>query len=144
MNGMKTAGIWLMAVVLSWLPNGWAEDDARQMVVLPDMMQRHMLANMRDHLAAISEILAAMASDEPDLAAEIAETRLGMSSLESHGAAHMADRMPDGMRKAGTDMHRAASRFALRAQEGDTAAVFEALAAVTTTCVACHAAYRIH
>ena len=142
---MRTVIIVLTAVISSCLSNAWAADeDPRQMVELPEMMQQHMLANMRDHLAAINDILAAMANDEPDLAAEIAETRLGMSSLESHGAAHMAEFMPEGMRNAGTAMHRAASRFALMAQEGDATAAYEALAGVTSTCVACHAAYRIH
>lgn len=31
-----------------------------------------------------------MADDKPEKAAEVAEARLGMSSLESHGASHMA------------------------------------------------------
>lgn len=119
-------------------------EDGRQMVQLPEKMQQHMLANMRDHLAAINEILHAMAVDEPDQAADIAEARLGMSSLESHGAAHMAQFMPEGMREAGNEMHRAASRFALKAQEGDAMAAYAALAEVTSACVACHAAYRIH
>ena len=33
-----------------------AENDSRQMVELPEMMQQHMMSNMRDHLAAINEI----------------------------------------------------------------------------------------
>lgn len=118
-------------------------DDSRLMVQLPEKMQQHMLANMRDHLAAINEILHKMAAHEPDQAADVAEARLGMSSLESHGAAHMAGFMPEGMREAGNEMHRAASRFALRAEEGDAKAAYAALAEVTSACVACHAAYRI-
>jgi hypothetical protein len=41
-------------------------------------------------------------------------------------------------------MHRAASRFALKAEEGDTAEALRALGQVTSACVACHAGYRIH
>lgn len=82
------------------------------------MMQQHMMTNMRDHLAAIDEILIYLGNDDLEKAAETAEYRLGMSSLESHGASHMAKFMPEGMREAGTAMHRAASRFALKAQEG--------------------------
>ena len=103
-----------------------------------------MKSNMRDHLAAINEILASMSQGEEDQAADIAESRLGMSSLKSHGAHHMGRFMPKGMRKAGTVMHRAASRFALKAQEGELQPAYQALSEVTAACVACHAAYRIH
>ena len=34
-----------------------ADGDARQLVMLPDIVQQHMLSNMRDHLVAINEIL---------------------------------------------------------------------------------------
>ena len=71
-----------------------ANEDQRQFVELPEMMQQHMMFNMRDHLVAINEILALMANAQLDQAGEIAESRLGMSSLESHGASHMAKFMP--------------------------------------------------
>ena len=102
-----------------------------------------MLANMRDHLAALNEIVAYLATGELDLASDVAEQRLGMTSLESHGAAHMAKVMPQTMREIGTRMHRAASQFALRAEEGDLAAALEALPPVTSACVACHAAFKV-
>ncbi|MFO7653173.1 MAG: hypothetical protein R6X25_05050 [Candidatus Krumholzibacteriia bacterium] len=56
------------------------------MVELPDQLRLHMLANMRDHLLALQQIQAALASEEFDQAAQIAEQRLGMTSLERHGA----------------------------------------------------------
>jgi hypothetical protein len=120
-----------------------ATDETRQLVQLPEMMQQHMLSNMRDHLAAINEILINMANGEPEKAAEVAESRLGMSSLESHGASHMASFMPEGMRQAGASMHRAASHFALTAQEGEALPAYNALSEVTSACVACHSGYRI-
>ncbi|HEY0721945.1 MAG TPA: hypothetical protein VGE50_11915 [Gammaproteobacteria bacterium] len=120
-----------------------ADDDTRQLVELPEMMQRHMLSNMRDHLVSLNEILDFMASDQLDKAAEVAESRLGMSSLDAHGANHMASFMPEGMREAGTNMHRAASRFALKAQEGEALPAYKALSEVTSSCVACHSGYRI-
>ena len=120
-----------------------AEDDARQLVQLPEMMQQHMMSNMRDHLVVINELLIDMAKGELDKAARTAEYRLGMSSLESHGASHMAQFMPEGMRQAGTGMHRAASRFALKAQEGDELPAYAALSEITSACVACHSGYRI-
>jgi len=133
-------------VVFSWLLIGStvkAGDDSRQLVDLPEMMQQHMMSNMRDHLVAINEILTYLSNDELDKAAEVAESRLGMSSLKSHGASHMAKFMPKGMRQAGTSMHKAASRFALKAQEGEALPAYKALTEVTSACVVCHAGYRI-
>lgn len=118
-------------------------DESRQLVQLPEMMQEHMMANMRDHMRAINEILINMGNGELDKAAKVAEQRLGMSSLESHGGHHMARFMPDGMRQAGTSMHRAASRFALKAEEGEPLPAYKALAEVTSACVACHSSYRV-
>jgi hypothetical protein len=120
-----------------------AANDFRIVVELPAMMQQHMLSNMRDHLAAINDILAFLGNDQLDQAAETAEHRLGMSSLQSHGAGHMARFMPEGMRQAGTSMHKAASRFALKAQEGDALTAYQALTDITSACVACHSGYRI-
>jgi cytochrome c556 len=124
-----------------------AEDDTRIAVDMPAMMRAHMLANMRDHLTAIQEIQASLAVGEYDAAAEVAETRLGMSSLGSHGASHMAGFMPKGMQETATAMHQAASRFAVAAQEtavtGDLPRALGALRRVTAQCVACHASYRL-
>ena len=118
-------------------------DDTRQLVKLPEMMQHHMLANMRDHLLSLNEILDNMAKGNLDKAGRIAEMRLGMSSLDTHGASHMAPYMPQGMRDAGTAMHRAASRFALKAGEGEVLPAYKMLGEITANCVACHTAYRI-
>jgi len=120
-----------------------ASNDTRTLVELPQMMQQHMLSNMRDHLAAINDILLYLGNGELDKAADTAESRLGMSSLESHGAGHMAGFMPEGMRQIGTSMHRAASRFALQAQEGDVLSAYRAVTEITSACVTCHSAYRV-
>ena len=121
-------------------------EDSRQLVKLPEMMREHMLGNMRDHLSALQEIQAALARREFDKAADIAETRLGMSSLDAHGAAHMAPYMPKPMQDTGTEMHRAASRFARTAQEasvkGELSPVFDSYSKILQQCVACHSAYR--
>lgn len=120
-----------------------ADEDSRLLVELPEMMQQHMMSNMRDHLVTINEILLNMANGQLDRAADVAESRLGMSSLEAHGASHMARFMPEGMRQAGTNMHRAASRFALKAEEGEMLPAYNALSEITSACVACHSRYRI-
>jgi hypothetical protein len=120
-----------------------ADEDSRQLVELPEIMQQHMMSNMRDHLVAINEILINMANDQLEQAAAVAESRLGMSSLESHGASHMAKFMPEGMREAGTSMHRAASRFARKVEEEEILPAYNALSEITSACVACHTGYRI-
>jgi len=133
----------LLALTFSTVAISAGAEDHRELVELPEMMQRHMMGNMRDHLAAIHEIQSLLAEEKLDEAADIAESRLGMSSLEAHGAHHMAKFMPEGMRQAGTAMHHAASRFARVVQEGEVQPALRALADVTAACMACHAGYRI-
>lgn len=121
--------------------------DTRALVHLPPALVEHTLANMRDHLAALQEISETLAGGRNDQAAKIAEERLGMSSLPRHGAHDVAKFMPQGMRDAGTAMHRAASRFAVEAQNagatGDLKPALRALGQVMSACVGCHAGYRL-
>ena len=133
----------LPTLIFTMVAGAVSRADDRELVAMPPMMQAHMLANMRDHLAAINEILGLLARDDVDAAAEVAEQRLGMSSLDDHGASRMAAVMPDAMQAIGTGMHRAASRFALKAQEGELQPALEALQAVTSACVSCHTGYRV-
>ena len=132
------------ALSLSIGSNVYANEDKRQFVEMPKMMQQHQLANMRDHLVAINEILLNMGKGDLDEAAKISEARLGMSSLATHGASHMAKVIPKEMGAIGTSMHKAASRFALKAEEGDALPAYKALQEVTAACVACHAGYKTH
>jgi hypothetical protein len=124
------------------------QGDARQMVTFPEPMRLHTIANMRDHLLALQEIDMALSRNDFDQAAKVAEGRLGMSSLELHGASHIAPFMPQGMQDIGTQMHRAASRFAVEAQNAsvsnDVRPALAALGDVMQQCVACHATYRLH
>jgi hypothetical protein len=125
-----------------------AATDSRQLVKFPEPMRLHTITSMRDHLLALQEIDVALSQNAFEKAASIAEQRLGMSSLELHGAAHIAPFMPQGMQDIGTQMHRAASRFAIDAQtasvSNDVRPALAALGAVMQQCVACHAAYRLH
>lgn len=70
-----------------------------------------------------------------------------MTSLRLHGAHEVAKFMPQGMQDAGTAMHRAASRFALEAQNagvtGELKPVLGALGEVMSACVGCHAGYKL-
>lgn len=139
----------LLAVILAAGP-ALSEEDSRELVEMPPMMQQHMLANMRDHLVALDEILGFLSEGNVNAAGKIAESRLGMSSLDLHGASQIAKYMPEAMAAAGTQMHRAASRFVIAAQDAEFEpgkdaqhAVYGALQEVTSACNACHQAYRI-
>ena len=122
--------------------------DSRQLVEFPEMMRDHMLENMRYHLLALTKIQQHLALEEYEKAATVAENRLGMSSLDGHGASHMARFMPAAMQQIGTQMHKAASRFAIIVQEGglegSTPKIAEGLAGVMQQFVACHSSYRVH
>ncbi len=147
----KQAGFIAAVVALPLVTGpGNAAEDTRRLVKLPPMLQTHMLANMRDHLVALNEILGALAEGDTGKAAGIAEKRLGMSSLSLHGAAHLGKFMPAAMGEIGTQMHRDASRFVIAAQNAEFAPgreaqreVYRALQKVTGNCNACHMAYRI-
>jgi hypothetical protein len=121
--------------------------DPRVPVTFPAELREHTLANMRDHLLALQEIQDTLAKGRFDQASDIAEQRLGMSSLTAHGAHEVAKYMPKGMQDAGTAMHRSASRFSVAALDAavtnDVKPALSALAEVTANCVACHAGYRL-
>lgn len=121
--------------------------DHRQAVQFPEPLRSHTLTNMRDHLLALGEIQEALSRSDFDRASDIAEKRLGMSSLQTHGAHDVAKFMPKAMQDAGTAMHRSASQFATVAKDasvtGDLKPALAALARVNQTCVACHAGFRM-
>jgi hypothetical protein len=124
-----------------------AIQDARTVVTFPAPLADHTLANMRDHLMALQEISSALAEGNARQAADVAENRLGMSSLPLHGAQEVAKYMPQGMQDAGTAMHRAASRFAIEARNaevtGDLKTAIGALGEIMGACVGCHSSYRL-
>lgn len=121
--------------------------DTRVPVKFPAELRSHTLANMRDHLVALQEINEGLARGRAEEAARVAEERLGMTSLRLHGAHEVAKYMPQAMQEAGTAMHRAASRFAIEAQNsavtGDLKPALGALGEVMSACVGCHAGFRL-
>lgn len=124
-----------------------ANGDTRQLVNFPAPMRAHTLSSMRDHLQALADIQNALAKGAFDEVATMAEQRLGMTSLQAHGAHESSRYMPQAMQDIGTTMHHSASQLALEAQNaaatGDLKPVLAALARTTQACVACHAAYRL-
>jgi len=136
--------------------------ETRKLLDFPPPMREHMLSNMRGHLLALNEILAALSIGDGAKAGKIAETRLGVESPgaaacvpnsgTTGGATHdmaamMAKFMPEEMRALGLTMHESASEFAREAAKapagGDLKPALAALARVTQSCAACHAEYRL-
>jgi hypothetical protein len=127
--------------------HGAPSSDTRIAVEFPPTMREHILANMRDHLLAISQIQEAIGNANYDRASQIAEDRLGMTALKTHGAYENSKYMPQGMRDIGSTLHRSASQFAVEIQNssatGDIKPAMLALSKTTQACVACHAGYKL-
>ena len=119
------------------------EPDTRIALNLPAQMQEHLLGNMRQHLVVINKLLGMLGRDELNEAAELAEGELGMSSLDKHGASHIAKFYPKASAQFGTNMHKAASRFARIAEEGDALVAYRAVGEITENCVGCHATAKV-
>lgn len=139
--------------------------DTRQLVNFPPEMRQHTLANMRDHLQALSEILSAMSAAQYAKAGQIADARLSMNSPSAEGCKgedaakatqmskpasmdhQMSQFMPEGMRNIGLEMHQAASSFASEAKKAaktnNAKPALAALSKVTQQCSACHSAYKV-
>lgn len=121
--------------------------DMRTSVDMPQAARETMREDMRDHLLALNEILAAMAKGEWSRAGDIAESRLGVSAMGKHRAlpreARPGPHMPEAMHGIGVSGHRAASAFAVAAVAGDVDAATASLSEVLGFCVACHYAYRV-
>lgn len=121
-------------------------EDTRQFVEMPPLPRAVMREDMVDHLAALSEILGLMAQDKLKEAGEVAEKRIGRSAMGKHAARTRGQGpgrfMPPDMHAIALAGHDAASEFAAAAASGDRKAASAVLQRLTSTCVACHAAYR--
>lgn len=122
----------------------FSASDSRQLVSMPDQARKLMQEGMMDHLSALNEIIAYLAADNFVDAADVAETRMGMSSMGKHRTTGMGPGrfMPLPMRNIGWSMHEAATEFSQVAKQGDLNSTYSALQKVTSACVACHYSYR--
>lgn len=114
--------------------------DQRAAVPLLPMMANHQKQNMRDHLLAVQEIIAALGSD--DFAAiERAVKRIGFSEQMGQMCTHMGRGAP-GFAEQALDFHHAADRIADAARQRDRARVLVELGATLQTCTSCHAKWK--
>ena len=114
--------------------------DARAPLPLTAVMAEHQKRNMREHLAVVQEIVAALAAD--DLAAAGTTARkIGYSDSMAQMCQHMGAGAAGFTEKA-LAFHRTADTIAAAAGKGDTPGVVRALGETLQACVGCHAAYR--
>ena len=123
---------------------GSSGGDSRQLVSMPDQARELMRKDMLDHLSAFNEIIGYLAENNLDAAADVAETRMGRSSMGKHRGTGMGPGrfMPLEMRNLRWGMHDAATEFSKIAKQGDLKSAYSALQKVTSSCVACHYSYR--
>jgi len=111
---------------------------------MPDETSQLMRKDMLDHLSALNEIIGLLAENNLDAVADVAETRMGKSSMGKHRATGMGPGrfMPLEMRNIGWGMHESATELSQAAKEGNLKGAYSALQKVTASCVACHYSYR--
>lgn len=116
--------------------------DTRTPVPLLPMMANHQKQNMREHLVAVQEIVAALAIDD-FAAVERAVERIGFSEQMGQMCTHMGAGAPGFTEKA-LGFHHTADRIATAAREQDQARVLTELSATLLTCTSCHAEWKQH
>jgi len=114
--------------------------DMRQPLPLPAMMAEHQKQSMRDHLAAIQAIIAAVSRDDMDAVAK-ASGRIGYSEAMGRMCEHMGAAAP-GFTAMALDFHHTADTIGGAAQRGDRSGVLSAVDRTLQACVGCHSTYR--
>lgn len=118
--------------------------DYRLFVPMPEKGRELIRQDMLDNLSAMNEILGYLAANNLNAAADVAESRMGRSSMgiDAGTGLGIGKLMPREMRKIGMSMRDAATEFAENAKKGDLPASYGSLQKITNTCVACHYSYR--
>ena len=114
--------------------------DARTPVPLLPMMAHHQKQNMRDHLVAVQEIVAALATDD-FAGVERAAGRIGYSEQMGQMCTHMGAGAP-GFAEQALEFHHAADRIAEAAHDRDRPRVLTELGTTLQACTACHARWK--
>jgi hypothetical protein len=107
---------------------------------LPAMMAEHQKQNMREHLAAVQAIIAALGRGHMGGVAT-ASARIGYSQSMGQMCQHIGAATP-GFTIMALNFHHTADGIGEAARQGDRAGVLTALDGTLQTCVGCHATYR--
>ena len=134
----------VLLVTLGILSGSWslAGEDLRTAVHYPPELKAETLAKMRDHLATLQAISAALAREDYDEAASLARSRLGMGSMDPKESQLSRKYMPKEMFHLGVALHKEAGRFAMVAEEEEMNATLGAFSDLTARCVVCHSRFR--
>jgi len=114
--------------------------DTRRPLPLLPMMANHQKLNMRDHLLAVQEIVAALATDDFPAIAKAAG-RIGYSEQMGQMCTHMGAGAP-GFTEQALAFHRTADGITAAAKARDRARVLAEFGATLQTCTACHALWK--
>jgi cytochrome c556 len=117
-----------------------AASDARKPLPLQAMMAEHQKQNMREHLAAVQAIVAAVGHDDMEGVRKGA-ARIGYSEAMGQMCDHMGAAAP-GFTTMALAFHHTADTIGEAARRGDRAGVLTALDQTLQACVGCHATYR--
>ena len=104
------------------------------------MMAQHQKQNMRDHLAVVQEVIAALARKDFS-AIEKSAARMGYSETMGQMCTHMGAGAP-GFTDTAVAFHHTADRIGEAASHRDQNAVVTALANTLAACTSCHATYK--
>jgi hypothetical protein len=114
--------------------------DTRAPVPLLPMMANHQKQNMRDHLAAVQEIVGGLARNDFS-AIESSAKRMGYSEQMGAMCSHMGAGAP-GFTEQALAFHKTADTIADAARSKDRDAVVRALGTTLGTCTGCHAVWK--
>jgi cytochrome c556 len=103
-------------------------------------MAVHQKEQMRDHLRAVQEIVAALGKDDFPAVAKAAG-RIGWSEQQATMCKHMGAGAP-GFAAMGESFHRTADTIAEAARGRDRGGALSALSSTLQTCTGCHETYR--
>lgn len=114
--------------------------DPRAPLPLLPMMAQHQKENMRDHLVAVQEIVAALGSND-FAAVELAARRIGSSEPMQRMCTHMGAGAP-GFTEQALAFHQGADRIATAALAHAGDRVLAELASTLAACTSCHASWK--
>ena len=114
--------------------------DRRSPLPLLPMMAHHQKQNMRDHLAAVQEVVAALALEQ-FAEVERAAKRLGFTEQMGQMCTHMGAGAP-GFSERAVAFHRTADGIVTAARAKDGVGVLKELGATLEACTSCHAAWK--
>ncbi len=114
--------------------------DERTPVPLLPMMANHQKQNMRDHLLAVREIVAAVSTQDFD-GVQTAASRIGYSEQMGQMCQHMGAAAP-GFTELSLKFHHTADTIGAAAKLHDSEGVLRALGDTLAACTNCHQTFK--